>query len=201
MKLICVGRNYAAHVDELGNIVEEAPLLFIKPDSALLDGAVFTLPSFSKNIHFECELVVQVNKSLKNATVEEAALAVDTITLGIDFTARDVQDHLKSKGLPWEKAKAFDGSAYVSNVIEPYQAGTPIQFSFKVNGVVRQEGDSSLMLTTIAELLSYASTFFSIHPQDYVFTGTPAGVGSVAAGDVLEGFVGEKKFISVEVRS
>jgi 2-keto-4-pentenoate hydratase/2-oxohepta-3-ene-1,7-dioic acid hydratase in catechol pathway len=201
MKLICVGRNYAAHAEELGNSVPEEPLLFLKPDTSLMKADIFTIPPFSQNIHFECELVVQVKSTLWRATIEEANAAIDRVTLGIDFTARDMQDRLKAKGLPWEKAKAFDSSAYVSNVTEPYQLGTPILFSFKVNGELRQEGNSTLMLTGIPELLSYASTFFSIHSHDFVFTGTPAGVAAVSAGDVLEGFIGSKKYFEVLVTS
>lgn len=199
MKIVCVGRNYAAHAQELGNALPEEPLLFLKPDSALMEGEVFRIPSFSQNVHFECEIVVQVEAPLTNATVAEAQAALSTLTLGIDFTARDVQDALKAKGLPWEKAKAFDGSAYVPSVTEAYQAGAPIRFSFKVNGELRQQGDSTLMLTGIPELLAYASRFFTIRPGDYVFTGTPAGVAAVAAGDVLEGFIDDRQLFTVRV--
>lgn len=199
MKIVCVGRNYAAHAQELGNALPEEPLLFLKPDSALMEGEVFRIPSFSQNVHFECEIVVQVKTPLTNATVAEAQAALDSLTLGIDFTARDVQDVLKAKGLPWEKAKAFDGSAYVPSVSEAYQAGAPIRFSFKVNGELRQQGDSTLMLTGIPELLAYASRFFTIRPGDYVFTGTPAGVAAVAAGDVLEGFIEDRQLFTVRV--
>jgi len=199
VKIVCVGRNYAAHAQELGNALPDEPLLFLKPDSALLEGDVFRIPSFSQSVHFECEIVVQVKVPLTNATVAEAQAALSTLTLGIDFTARDVQDVLKAKGLPWEKAKAFDGSAYVPSVTEAYQAGAPIRFSFKVNGELRQQGDSTLMLTGIPELLAYASRFFTIRPGDYVFTGTPAGVAAVAAGDVLEGFIEDRQLFTVRV--
>ncbi len=200
MKCICVGRNYAAHAAELGNSVPEEPLLFIKPAEALLREPVFRLPSFSSQIHFECELVVLLHSPLKNASSLEAKQAIKAVTLGIDFTARDLQDGLKAKGYPWEKAKAFDGSAYVSNHSEPYQELAPFEFSFRVNGEIRQQGSSSLMLTPIPNLLAYASRFFTLSSEDYVFTGTPAGVAAVSNGDVLEGFMGEKPFFEVRVQ-
>lgn len=200
MKCVCVGRNYAAHAAELGNTVPEEPLLFIKPDTALLAEPIFQIPSFSTNIHFECELVVILSKPLKNATPAAAISAIKAITLGIDFTARDLQDALKAKGYPWEKAKAFDGSAYVSNISEPYQDIAPIEFSFRVNGEIRQKSDTSLMLTSIPNLLAYASQFFTLLPEDYIFTGTPAGVAAVSDGDLLEGFIGDRPYFAVRVQ-
>ena len=199
MKFICVGRNYAAHAQELGNAVPAEPLLFIKPDTARLWGEVFHLPAFAKEIHFECELVVQVKAPLKNASIEQAAEALHAVSLGLDFTARDVQDELKAQGLPWEKAKAFDGSALVSTEALPAKADEHFNFSLHVNGKQRQSGDSRLMLTPIPALLAYASRYFTILPEDYVFTGTPAGVGALHVGDVLEGFLGSQRFFKVEV--
>lgn len=199
MKFICVGRNYAAHAQELGNTLPAEPLLFIKPDTARLRGDVFQLPGFASQIHFECELVVQVNAPLKNASLEEASNALHSVSLGLDFTARDLQDELKAQGLPWEKAKAFDGSALVSTAALPAKAGEHFNFSLHVNGAQRQSGDSRLMLTPIPALLAYASRYFTILPEDYVFTGTPAGVGALQMGDVLEGFLGGQLFFRVQV--
>ena len=199
MKIVAVGRNYAAHAQELGNAVPEEPMLFHKPETALMTGDSFKLPSFSQNIHFECELVVKVNRSLTNVSSEEAEAAIEAVALGLDFTARDLQDQMKAKGLPWEKAKAFDGSAYVSKQQNGHNTGQTYLFTLHVNGSPRQHGDSRLMLTGIADLLSYASRFFTIKPDDLLFTGTPAGVGQVFAGDVLEGFIGDVRFFRVQI--
>ncbi|MEY4987402.1 MAG: 5-carboxymethyl-2-hydroxymuconate Delta-isomerase [Bacteroidota bacterium] len=198
MKIICVGRNYVDHIKELSNDRPTDPVIFIKPDTALLDNnQAFYYPSFSKDVHYELELVFRIGKVGKNIEAKFAHKYVDAIGLGIDFTARDVQSRLKEKGLPWEKAKAFNGSAFVSAMrpITENLLTSCIGFELQKNGSVVQVGNSDLMIWNIASLIEDISQYFTLKTGDYIFTGTPAGVGPVAIGDVLSGFLqGDKLF-------
>ncbi len=198
MKIICVGRNYVDHIKELFNDRPTDPVIFIKPDTALLDSSqAFYYPSFSKDVHYELELVYRIGKVGKNIEAKFAHKYIDAIGLGIDFTARDVQSRLKEKGLPWEKAKAFNGSAFVSSMRPITEADfvSPIDFELQKNGESVQKGNSELMIWNIEALIADISQYFTLKTGDYIFTGTPAGVGSVVMGDVLSGFLqGEKLF-------
>jgi len=199
MKIICVGRNYVAHAHELNNAVPDEPVLFMKPDSALLrNNDPFYIPGWSNDVHHEIELIVRIKKLGKNIEKKFAHRYYDEIGIGIDFTARDVQNVLKDKGLPWEKAKAFDHSAVVCPEfisIESMPDRNSIHFRLDKNGKTVQEGNSALMIFPIDELISHISKYFTLKIGDLIYTGTPAGVGPVAIGDRLEGFLeGEKKF-------
>ncbi len=198
MKIICVGRNYVDHIKELSNDRPTDPVIFIKPDTALLDSSqAFYYPSFSKDVHYELELVYRIGKVGKNIESKFAHKYIDAIGLGIDFTARDVQSRLKEKGLPWEKAKAFNGSAFVSSMRPITEADfvSPIDFELQKNGESVQQGNSDLMIWNIEALIADISQYFTLKTGDYIFTGTPAGVGPVAMGDVLSGFLqGDKLF-------
>lgn len=199
MKIICIGRNYAAHVEELKNEMPESPVLFMKPQNALLtDGKPFYYPDFSKDIHYECEIVLRVCKNGKYISEKFASKYVDAMTLGIDFTARDLQDYQKQKGLPWEIAKAFDHSAVVGE-FQTVKVGD-IHFQFLKNGEVVQRGNSSLMLHSFNKIIAYASQFFSLNIGDLIFTGTPKGVGPIQIGDCYEGMLEEKKVLSTEIK-
>ena len=202
MKIICVGRNYAAHAAELGNEVPSAPVLFCKPDSAIIQrGNPFVIPAFTNDVHYELELVYRINRLGKHIQKDFAPRYYNEVTLGIDFTARDVQDEMKKKGLPWERAKAFDNSAFVSEeFVNVEELEGPILFRLEKNGEVVQRGDSSLMLNGIDSLIEEISQVFTIKIGDLIFTGTPAGVGPVKSGDVLEGFLFEKKMFTLKVR-
>jgi 2-keto-4-pentenoate hydratase/2-oxohepta-3-ene-1,7-dioic acid hydratase in catechol pathway len=204
MKIICIGRNYADHAKELGNTITEEPMFFCKPDSAILPkGNPFYLPEWSTNIHYEVELVVRINRLGKNIEERFASRYYDEIGLGIDFTARDVQDELKKKGHPWEKAKGFDGSAVICNdfiAVNEFDSLENISFSLKKNGEFVQKGNSRDMIHSIDKIISYVSQYMTLKIGDYIFTGTPVGVGQVIAGDVLEGFIGEQKMFGVKVK-
>jgi 2-keto-4-pentenoate hydratase/2-oxohepta-3-ene-1,7-dioic acid hydratase in catechol pathway len=202
MKIICIGRNYAEHAKELGNQIPDEPVIFMKPETALLaSGQAFHYPSFTRQLHYECELVVKISKNGKNIPVENAGQHYQEVTLGIDFTARDVQDKLKQKGLPWEKAKAFDQSAVVGEFVPWESISNPadIHFTFLKNGEIVQEGFSSLMLHTIDGIIAHVSQFFSLEAGDLIFTGTPAGVGPCAPTDHLEAVLEGRKVLSVMV--
>lgn len=203
MKLICIGRNYTAHIEELENERPKDPVVFIKADSAILPKEQdFYLPPFSNNVHHEVELLVKITKVGKHIAKEFAHKYYDEVSLGIDFTARDVQDELKSKGLPWEKAKSFDGSAVIGKWVSKsnYNDLNDLNFSLKRNNEVVQSASSELMLWKIDELISYVSQFFTLKKGDIIFSGTPSGVGKVEAGDVLEGFIENEPFFKVGVR-
>ena len=203
MKLICIGRNYTAHIEELENERPKDPVVFIKADSAILPKEQdFYLPPFSNNVHHEVELLVKITKVGKHIAKEFAHKYYDEVGLGIDFTARDVQDELKSKGLPWEKAKSFDGSAVIGKWVSKsnYKDLNDLNFSLKRNNEVVQSASSELMLWKIDELISYVSQFFTLKKGDIIFSGTPSGVGKVEAGDVLEGFIENEPFFKVGVR-
>ncbi len=204
MKIICIGRNYSEHAKELNNAIPTEPVIFMKPDSALLrNNDPFYIPSFSQEVHFECELVIRINRLGKNIEPKFASRYYDEIGLGIDFTARDLQAKLKDKGLPWEKAKAFDRSAVIgSHFISKNElpAAGSITFQLKKNGELVQDGDTSQMLFPIDELIAQVSNYFTLKIGDLIYTGTPSGVGPVAIGDRLEGFLEGHKMFDFEVK-
>lgn len=200
MKIICVGRNYVAHAHELKNEVPTEPVLFMKPDTAILKGNDFYIPEFSNDIHYEAELVIKISKGGKYIPVENASKHYDQIGLGIDFTARDLQSQLKEKGLPWEKAKAFDGSAVISDFFPIANFNKDeIHFSLQKNKVQVQDGNSQNMIFSIDKLISYISEYFTLRVGDLIFTGTPAGVGPIAENDTLDGYLENEKVFSVKV--
>ncbi|MFN0274727.1 MAG: fumarylacetoacetate hydrolase family protein [Chitinophagales bacterium] len=202
MKIFCVGRNYAEHAKELNNAIPDAPVVFMKPPTAILKGKDFYLPEFSKDMHYECELVYRICKNGKHITENFAAKYIDAITVGVDFTARDVQQNQKTKGLPWEIAKAFDNSAVLGNWVDlsNVKDKSSIKFSMQKNGETVQQGDSSLMIYSIEKIISYISQFFSLQQGDVIYTGTPAGVSAVKRGDVLTGYLGDIKMFEVEIK-
>jgi acylpyruvate hydrolase len=197
MKIFCVGRNYSEHAKELNNEIPEAPVIFMKPPTAILKGKDFYIPEFSSDLHYECELVYRVCKNGKHIEPQFAGKYIDAVTVGIDFTARDVQANQKKKGLPWEIAKAFDNSAVVGEfmLVSELPDIQSVKFNMHKNATDVQIGDSAMMIYPIAELVAYLSKFFTLQQGDLIFTGTPAGVGPVAIGDVLTGFLeGTKRF-------
>jgi acylpyruvate hydrolase len=203
MKIICIGRNYVKHAQELNHDVPTEPVFFMKPDSALLlDNKPFFLPDFSKDLHHEIELVIKISRLGKNIEAKFAHRYYDEIGLGIDFTARDIQRHLIEKGLPWEKAKAFDSSAVLGKFLTKEELGDmgQILFSLRKNGEVVQSGDSQLMIFPFDTIIEHVSKFVTLKIGDLIYTGTPAGVGPVAIGDRLEGFIGEKKMFDIQVK-
>jgi 2-keto-4-pentenoate hydratase/2-oxohepta-3-ene-1,7-dioic acid hydratase in catechol pathway len=203
MKIICIGRNYAAHIDELNNTRPDEPVIFIKPDTAIAQSNLpFFIPEFSKDVQHEVEVLVKINRIGKHIQSKFAHKYYNEIGLGIDFTARDLQQKLKSNGLPWEKAKAFDGSAVVGKWFDKSALGdlANISFSLLKNGSEVQKGNTSLMLWSIDEIISYVSQYFTLKIGDILFTGTPAGVGAVAKNDRLEGFLNTHKAFSVTVK-
>lgn len=202
MKIICIGRNYAAHAAELGNEVAAEPVIFMKPDSAVFrQRDAFYIPYWTNDVHYELEVVVRINRLGKNIDAKFAPKYFAEFTVGIDFTARDVQSALKAKGLPWEKAKAFDQSAVLGDFlnVEDFDLNN-LHFQLKKNGEVVQDGNTSLMLHNIAQLIEHSSQYFTLKIGDLLFTGTPEGVGPVVSGDVLEGFIEGKKVLNVKVR-
>ena len=188
MKIICIGRNYIEHTKELGNPIPKEPLFFLKPETALQPkGHPFFIPDFSNDIHYETEIVIKINKLGKHIEEKFAHKYYSQIGLGIDFTARDIQEICKRKGLPWEKSKGFDGSCPTTNFISPdhFTNLNDIQFMLFINGKERQRGDSSAMIFSVVKILCYASQYFSILPGDLVLTGTPSGVGALTSNDEL----------------
>ncbi len=203
MKIICIGRNYAKHIEELKNERPDEPVVFIKPDSAiLLKQHPFVIPEFSDDIHHEIEIVVRINKVGKYIDAKFAHKYYDEISVGIDFTARDLQQKLKEKGLPWEKAKAFDGSAVIGDFMSKkiFSSQESLNFELTNNGKTVQKGNSSLMLWNIDELVAYVSQFFTLKIGDIIFTGTPEGVAAVKPNDVLEGFLENNKLFRIQVK-
>ncbi|HSM49084.1 MAG TPA: fumarylacetoacetate hydrolase family protein [Draconibacterium sp.] len=204
MKIICIGRNYVAHAHELNNEIPQEPVFFMKPDSSLLrNNDPFYIPEWSKEIHHEIELVIKINRIGKNIEKRFAHRYFDEIGLGIDFTARDVQNKLKEKGLPWEKAKAFDQSAvlggmFIDKTVFPDQQN--ISFKLKINGNVVQDGSSKLMIFSFGEIISNVSKYVTLKIGDLIYTGTPAGVGPVKIGDHLEGFLEDKKILDFMIK-
>jgi 2-keto-4-pentenoate hydratase/2-oxohepta-3-ene-1,7-dioic acid hydratase in catechol pathway len=203
MKIICIGRNYAKHIEELQNERPDEPVVFLKPDSAiLLKQHPFVIPEFSSDIHHEIELIVKISKVGKYIEPKFAHKYYDEISVGIDFTARDVQQTLKEKGLPWEKAKAFDGSAVIGSFMSKklFSSLESINFELTNNGKTVQKGNSSLMLWKIDELIAYVSQYFTLKIGDIIFTGTPEGVAVVQPNDVLEGFIENKKVFRINIK-
>lgn len=202
MKIICVGRNYVDHIAELANEKPTDPVLFIKPDTALLEkDKSFYLPKFSQDVHHEIELVFRVGKVGKNIDAKFAYKYIDSFGIGLDFTARDLQTKLKEKGLPWEKAKAFDGSAFVSSfkAFDESLLKDGISFSLVKNGEIVQTGNSHLMIWKLDILIQEISKYFTLKTGDLIFTGTPAGVGKVSENDLLEGYIENEKLFELNI--
>ncbi|WP_132055864.1 fumarylacetoacetate hydrolase family protein [Pseudocnuella soli] len=203
MKIFCVGRNYTEHAQELGNTVPDEPVIFMKPKSALLQPHTpFYYPEFTNELHYECELVLRVCKNGKYIQEKFAHKYYDAITVGIDFTARDIQAELKKKGLPWEKAKAWDNSAAIGKwvPVQELKNRKDIQFGLNKNGEQVQKGASSEMIFGFDFLVSYISNFFSINIGDLIYTGTPAGVGELVVGDEIEAFLEGSSLLALEVK-
>ncbi|MFT6601076.1 MAG: 2-keto-4-pentenoate hydratase/2-oxohepta-3-ene-1,7-dioic acid hydratase in catechol pathway [Dokdonia donghaensis] len=204
MKLICIGRNYAKHIEELDNERPEHPVVFLKPDSSiLLSKHPFVIPPFSNDVHHEVEVLVKIKKIGKHIDEKFAATYYDEIGLGIDFTARDLQAQLKEKGLPWEKAKGFDGAAVIGTKwlpVSDFESVDDISFTLESNGEVVQQGSTKEMLWKIDALISYVSQYFTLKIGDIIFTGTPAGVARVEENDKLKGFIGDTEMFSINVK-
>ena len=203
MKIISIGRNYTKHIEELQNERPDEPVVFMKPDSAvLLRQHPFVIPEFSEDIHHELEIIVKINKVGKYIDAKFAHKYYDEIGVGIDFTARDLQQKLKDKGLPWEKAKAFDGSAVIGDFMQKntFNSLENLTFELTNNGVTVQKGNTSFMLWKIDELISYVSQYFTLKIGDIIFTGTPEGVAAVHPDDILEGFLEGNKLFRIQVK-
>ena len=203
MKIICIGRNYIDHINELSNQKPMNPVVFLKPDSSVIaKNHNFIIPSFSNEIHHEVELVIKINKVGKHIDKSFSHKYYDEIGLGIDFTARDIQSNLKEKGHPWEKSKAFDYSCMVGNFLkkEKLEDISKIEFSLKKNNEIVQSGCSNDMLWKIDELISYVSQYFTLKIGDLIFTGTPSGVSKVESGDILEGYISSIKMFMLKVK-
>ncbi len=203
MKLICIGRNYTEHIKELNNEKPTNPVIFIKPDTAiLLKKQPFFIPDFSNDVHHEVEVLVKINKVGKHIDKKFAHKYYSDISVGIDFTARDVQQQLKEKGLPWEKAKSFDGAAVIGNWLpkSDFKDVDNLNFSLKKNDVLVQNGETSHMLYKIDEIIEYVSKYFTLKIGDIIFTGTPAGVSKVDPNDKLVGFLEDKQLFSINVK-
>lgn len=204
MKIICIGRNYVAHAKELNNEVPDEPVFFMKPDSSLLrNNDPFYIPDWTNDVHHEIELVLKINRIGKNIEKRFAHRYYNEIGLGVDFTARDVQQKLKEKGLPWEKAKAFDQAAVLGNTFikkEELNDAENIQFKLNINGILVQHGNSNLMIFSFDDIISHISKYVTLKIGDLIYTGTPAGVGPVKIGDRLEGFLEDKKLLDFEIK-
>lgn len=203
MKIICIGRNYTKHIEELDNERPEHPVVFMKPDtSILLKKNPFIIPEFTQEVHHEVEVLVKINRIGKHIDKKFAHKYFDQIGLGIDFTARDIQNQVKDKGLPWEKAKAFDGSAVIGKWFDKnkYEDLNNLNFSLQRNDTVVQDGNTSLMLWKIDEIIEYVSKYFTLKIGDIIFTGTPAGVGPVAPNDRLVGFLEQDLAFDIKVK-
>ena len=204
MKIICIGRNFVAHAHELNNEIPDEPVFFMKPDSSLLrNNDPFYIPEWTNDVHHEIELVLKINRIGKNIEKRFAHRYFDEIGLGIDFTARDIQNKLKEKGLPWEKAKAFDQAAVIgTEFFDKTKFSEPknISFSLKINNVIVQNGNSNLMIFSFEDIISHVSKYVTLKIGDLIYTGTPAGVGPVKIGDHLEGFLEEKKLLDFFVK-
>lgn len=203
MKIFCIGRNYVEHAKELGNEVPDEPVIFMKPKSALLQSHTpFYYPEFSNELHYEAELVLRISKNGKYINERQASKYYNGITVGIDFTARDIQGELKKKGLPWEKAKAWDNSAVIGNWKEilPEMLKKPINFSLNKNGENVQKGITTDMIFSFDQIVTNISNYFSLNIGDLVYTGTPAGVGECVVGDVLEGYYEQERMFELEIK-
>lgn len=203
MKIICIGRNYAAHAAELGNEVSEDPVVFLKPETALIPkGHPFFYPSFTKDIHFEVELVIKINRLGKHISIKNAHKYYDSVGIGIDFTARDLQQLCKEKGLPWEKAKGFDHSAPLSRNFIPLNElpdQKNIGFHLTKNGETVQRGQSEQMIFSFDQIIAHVSQYFTLKMGDLIFTGTPSGVGPIKIGDTLEAFMENQSMLKLKV--
>ena len=203
MKIICIGRNYLDHAKELGNKIPTSPLFFLKPDTAIQPkGHPFFIPDFSNNIHFEVELVVKISKNGKNINEKFAHKYYDEIGIGIDFTARDIQEDCKKNGLPWEKAKGFDGSAQISNefINKKSLKLEDIHFSLNLNNSLMQKGNSKNMIFSFDQIISYISKYYTLRAGDLIYTGTPSGVGKVEIGDSLSCFINGREMLKVNIK-
>jgi 2-keto-4-pentenoate hydratase/2-oxohepta-3-ene-1,7-dioic acid hydratase in catechol pathway len=203
MKIFCIGRNYVAHAQELGNEVPDEPVIFMKPKSALLQTHTpFYYPEFTNELHYEAELVLRVSKNGKYIQERYASKYYDAVTVGIDFTARDIQQELKKKGLPWEKAKSWDNSAVIGKWINLADIKNKKDINFKLlkNKETVQEGNSGNMIFSFDSIIAYISNYFSVNIGDLIFTGTPAGVGECVVGDELEGFIDNSQLFSLEIK-
>lgn len=203
MKIFCIGRNYAKHAEELGNEIPDEPVIFMKPKSALVQGHTpFYYPEFTNDLQYEAELVVRISKNGKYIQEKHAANYYNAISVGIDFTARDIQNELKEKGLPWEKAKSFDNSAAVGKFIDltPAINKKDINFSFAKNKEIVQSANSKEMIFSIDRIVSTISNYFSINIGDLIFTGTPAGTGECMVGDTFEAYLEKEEVLSIEIK-
>ena len=203
MKIICIGRNYLDHAKELGNKIPTSPLFFLKPDTAIQPkGHPFFIPDFSNNIHFEVELVLKISKNGKNIDEKFAHKYYDEIGIGIDFTARDIQEDCKKNGLPWEKAKGFDGSAQISNefINKKSLKLEDIHFSLNLNNSLMQKGNSKNMIFSFDQIISYISKYYTLRAGDLIYTGTPSGVGKVEIGDNLSCFINGREMLKVNIK-
>lgn len=202
MKIICIGRNYSEHAKELGNEIPEDPVIFMKPDTAILKkGSDFYIPEFSYDIHYELEVVLKISKGGKYIQKETAFKHYDEIGLGIDFTARDLQSKLKGKGLPWELAKGFDGSAVLSDFVskENYDLHN-LNFSLDKNQTRVQDGNTRDMIFSFDDIIAFASQYFTLRVGDLIFTGTPKGVGRISENDFLEGYLEDQKMFGLKIQ-
>lgn len=203
MKIIAIGRNYADHIQELNNERPDEPVIFMKPDTALLlENEAFYYPSFSKDVHFEVEILLKISAMGKNISREFAHKYYNEIGIGVDFTARDLQSKLKEKGLPWEKAKSFNGSAPVSKFVskKSFPDIKNLNFSLQLNETIVQQGNTAMMLWNFDEIIAHISQYFTLKVGDIIFTGTPKGVGPVKIGDKLEAFIENEKMMQFEVK-
>jgi len=203
MKIFCIGRNYAEHAKELKNELPENPVVFMKPTTALLkDGQAFFYPDFTNDLHYEGEIVLRIGKNGKKIQEKFAHKYIDAFTIGFDLTARDIQNDLKSKGLPWELAKGFDGSAIIGNFIKINENInlSELKFSILKNDVTVQKGNAADMIFSFERVISFVSQYFTLQQGDLIFTGTPKGVGALAIGDVLNGYYDGEKLVSVEIK-
>ena len=203
MKIICIGRNYLDHAKELGNKIPTSPLFFLKPDTAIQPkGHPFFIPDFSNNIHFEVELVVKISKNGKNIDEKFAHKYYNEIGIGIDFTARDIQEECKKNGLPLERAKGFDGSAQISNefINKELLILNDINFSLSLNNSIMQTGNSKNMIFSFDQIISYISKYYTLRAGDLIYTGTPSGVGKVERGDSLSCFINSNEMLKVNIK-
>lgn len=203
MKIICIGRNYAEHAKELNNDLPTEPVLFLKPKTALLaDGKPMYYPEFTNDLHYECELVIRMSKNGKYIKEKFAHKYYNAMTLGLDFTARDLQEQQKKKGLPWEIAKAFDSSAAVGEFVPVPESMNmqELDFELQLNGETCQQGHTKDMIFNVNRIIEYASSFFTLNIGDLIFTGTPAGVGSLSVQDELNGYLQGKKVLSCTIK-
>jgi 2-keto-4-pentenoate hydratase/2-oxohepta-3-ene-1,7-dioic acid hydratase in catechol pathway len=203
MKIIAIGRNYAAHAEELNNPIPDSPVIFLKPDTAVLkDNKPFYIPDFSSDIHFELEIVLKICKEGKHIAEKFASRYYDEIGLGVDFTARDIQSRHKEKGLPWELAKAFDHSAAISSFLpkDEFKDLYDLEFELQLNGETRQQGNTSMMLFSYEKIIAFISQYITLKKGDLIFTGTPKGVGQVQQGDKLEGWLDGRQLLKFEIK-